>query len=198
MSLVKGGVLADAVKYFQQLPVVAEKSASLAINQVVERSGLAMMRSNIESQVAFPNSYLKTDGRFGVTRKARPDSLEAVITARDRPTSLARFAPGQTPESTRKGGVSVQVKRGKTTRLKKAFMVRLRNGNIGLAVRLKPGESLVNRYSMKPIMLGKNLYLLYGPSVDQVFQTVAEESLPEIGDMVSKEFYRQFARLSRR
>ena len=155
------------------------------------------MRADIESQVAFPNGYLKTDGRLSVTRKARQDSLEAVITARDRPTSLARFAAGQTPESTRKGGVTVQVKRGKNTHMKRAFMVRLKNGNIGLAVRLKQGETLANKSYGKPVMLAKNVYLLYGPSVDQVFQTVAEESLPEIGNMVSKEFYRQFTRLSR-
>lgn len=196
-SLVSGSVLGDVRRYFEELPVIAEKAAVMSINQVVERDGLAMMRSDINSQVNFPTGYLKNDGRLSVTRKAREGSLEAVITARDRPTSLARFAPGQTPASTRKGGVTVEVKRGKTVHMKKAFLVNLKNGNLGLAVRLKPGESLGNKTNGKPVMLAKNVYLLYGPSVDQVFQTVAEESLPELGSMVSKEFLRQFTRLSR-
>lgn len=196
-SVIGGSVLGDVRKYFEQLPEVAEKAAIMALNQVVERDGLAMMRADITSQIAFPNGYLKMDDRLAVTRKARPGNIEAVITARDRPTSLARFSSGQSPESTRKGGVTVQVKRGKTTHLKKAFLVRLKNGNLGLAVRLKPGETLNNKTYGKPVMLAKHVYLLYGPSVDQVFQTVAEESLPELGDMVSKEFYRQFTRLSR-
>lgn len=196
-SLVRGTVLSDARRYFEELPHIAERAAAMSINQVVERDGLAMMKTDINSQVAFPTGYLNTDGRLEVTRRAREDNLEAVITARDRPTSLARFAPGQTPQSTRKGGVTVQVKRGKTTHMKKAFLVRLKNGNMGLAVRLKPGETLSNKTYGKPVMLGKHVFLLYGPSVDQVFQTVAEESLPEIATMVTKEFYRQFARLSR-
>lgn len=196
-SSIGGNVLADVRKYFDELPSVAEKAAALSINQVVERDGLAMMRSEITSQVAYPSGYLQQDGRLSVTRKAREGSLEAVITGRDRPTSLARFATGQTPASTRKGGVTIEVKRGRTVTMKKAFLVNLKNGNLGLAVRLKPGESLANKTYGKPVMLGKNVYLLYGPSVDQVFQTVAQESLPEIGAMVAKEFYRQFARLSR-
>lgn len=196
-SLVSGSVLGGVRRYFEELPVIAEKAAVMSINQVVERDGLAMMRSDINSQVAFPTGYLKNDGRLSVTRRAREGSLEAVITARDRPTSLARFTSGQTPASTRKGGVTVEVKRGKTVHMKKAFLVNLKNGNLGLAVRLKPGESLANKTNGKPVMLAKNVYLLYGPSVDQVFQTVAEESLPELGTMVSKEFLRQFTRLSR-
>lgn len=196
-SLVSGSVLGDVRRYFEELPVIAEKAAVMSINQVVERDGLAMMRSDINSQVAFPTGYLKNDGRLSVTRRAREGSLEAVITARDRPTSLARFTSGQTPASTRKGGVTVEVKRGKAVHMKKAFLVNLKNGNLGLAVRLKPGESLANKTYGKPVMLAKNVYLLYGPSVDQVFQTVAEESLPELGTMVSKEFLRQFTRLSR-
>ena len=196
-SLVSGSVLGDVRRYFEELPVIAEKAAVMSINQVVERDGLAMMRSDINSQVAFPTGYLKNDGRLSVTRRAREGSLEAVITARDRPTSLARFTSGQTPASTRKGGVTVEVKRCKTVHMKNAFLVNLKNGNLGLAVRLKPGESLANKTNGKPVMLAKNVYLLYGPSVDQVFQTVAEESLPELGTMVSKEFLRQFTRLSR-
>ena len=76
-----------------------------------------------------------------------------------------------------------------------AFLVRLKNNNIGLAVRLKPGEVLQN--SEKAVRLDNNVYLLYGPSVDQVFRSVADDKTPKILSDVTAEFLRQFARLSR-
>lgn len=190
-------VLSEAAQFFRELPDIAERAAAMAINQVVERKSIPDLRSDIESQVAFPSGYLDQESRFGMTKKASSNSLEAVITARDRPTSLARFAPGQTPASTKGKALTVQVKKGRAVTLKKAFLVTLSNGNIGLAVRLKQGESLRNKRDTKAVMLGKNLYLLYGPSVDQVFAAVADSSLPEIATQIETEFYRQVTRMSR-
>lgn len=194
---IKSDLLSEVREYFEKAPELASDSAMMAINSVITRSGLASMKRDIMSQVAFPAGYLDLENRLAVTRKANKQSLEGMITGRDRATSLARFAPGQTPQNTRGKGVTVAVKRGRTKTLKKAFLVSLKNGNVGLAVRLKPGETLKNKTYGKPVMLGKNLYLLYAPSVDQVFRTVAEDSLPMLGDSVAKEFYRNFARLSR-
>ncbi len=191
--LIKGDFLREAREYFEAVPLIAAKAASLAMNQVSERDGLAHMRRDMETQVNFPKGYLDTDDRLAVRRPSTPNNLEVVISARDRPTSLARFVAGQTPESTRRGGVTVSVKKGSSKRLKKAFLVRLRNGNIGLATRDK---SLVDR-AYKPVMLDRGVYLLYGPSVDQVFKAVAEDSLPWLGGRISNEFFRQFARLTR-
>ena len=192
---IHGDFLKDAQQFFEQLPEVATHAAMMAINQVAERKVVPAIRRAAESEVAFPRGYLDSPDRLEVSRKATRGSLEAVVTGRDRPTSLARFAPGHTPENTRKGGVTVQVKRGRTQHLKKAFLVRLNNGNIGLAVRLKQGETLRNKRE-KAVKLGLGVYLLYGPSVDQVMKSVVEDSIPEIGDMLSNEFYRQFARLT--
>lgn len=189
--------LAEAREFFEKMPEQAEQAAMLAINQTVERKAVPMLRNDIESQVAFPRGYLDQEDRLGVTRKATRGSLEAVITARDRPTSLARYAPGQTPESTRGKGVVVQVKRGRARVMKKAFLVRLANGNIGLAIRLKQGESIANKREMRAVQFDRGVYLLYGPSVDQLMKTVAAEALPQIGDALGKEFLRQFARLTR-
>lgn len=190
--LMRGEFLQEARRFFEQLPDIAEQAAMMSLNQVSERQVVPMIRRDIESQVAFPMGYLDSPDRLGLTRRATRGSLEAVITARDRPTSLARFAPGQTPENTRRGGVTVQVKKGRTKHLGKAFMVRLKNGNIGLATR---DASLISR-AHKPMMLGRGVYLLYGPSVDQVFQGVADDSMPMIGKHLANEFYRQFARLT--
>ena len=187
-------VLDDLVKFFDDLPDVAEQAAVLAINQVTEREGMTAIRNEMRSQVDFPKGYLES-GRLKVRRKAYKGNLEAIIRGRDRATSLARFARGQTPENTRGRGVRVQVKPGQTKTLKRAFLVRLRNGNIGLAVRLKDGELPINTHS--EVMLADNVWLLYGPSVDQVLSGVADDVAPGILRSLSKQFLRQFARLTR-
>jgi hypothetical protein len=99
--------------------------------------------------------------------------------------------------NTRGKGVRVQVKPGQAKLLPKAFLVNLNNGNLGLAVRLKEGQSLRNKNDGRMVKLGKNTYLLYGPSVDQVFGDVADGNSDEISRLVSNQFFRQFARLTR-
>lgn len=181
-------------RYFTELPEQAELAGVLAINQTATRS-LSPIKAQMRSEINFPNGYLE-DGRLAVTRKATAGSLEAVIRGRDRATSLARFAAGQTPANTRKRGVFVEVKKGKRQQMKSAFLVNLKNGNIGLAVRLKPGQSLRN--SEKAVRLANNVFLLYGPSVDQVFSGVVEQQIPTIDANLRKEWFRQFTRLSSR
>lgn len=186
----------DAQNFFKQLPQVAERAAQLAINQVADRSGLKMIRTAILSEIAFPRDYLTGD-RLSVTQHATPSNLEAVITARKRPTSLARFASGQALGSRARIGVKVSVKAGTTTTLKKAWLVRLNNGNLGLAVRLKPGQSLINKKGdHKSWLVPGKVALLYGPSVDQVFREVSEMSASPISRLVTEEFLRQFTRLA--
>jgi hypothetical protein len=46
------------------------------------------------------------------------------------------------------------------------------------------------------VHLAPNVFLLYAPSVDQVFRSVAETETPAVLDMMGNEFFRQFARLS--
>lgn len=189
-------ILADAFgdvrAYFEKLPEIAEMAGALAINQVAARDGLVTIRTEMRKQINFPRGYLES--RMRVVQRATPKNLQAVIRARDRATSLARFAQGQNPNNTRGRRVSIEVKRGKSKLLKKGFLVNLKNGNIGLAVRLKPGEQLSE--STAATKLGANLYLLYGPSVDQVFRGVANQTTPEILEQLSNQFLRQFARLS--
>lgn len=194
MTVSISSALGDVRRYFEELPEIATRAATLAVNQVAARDGLSLAKREMRAQIDFPNGYLE-QGRLGVTRKATTVSIEAVITGRDRPTSLARFAAGQTPENTRGRGVRVRVKKGRTKLLRGAFMVRLKNGNLGVAVRLKPGERLENSQAAK--RLSDNVYLLYGPSVEQVFAGVADDALPDINRMLSNQFLRQFARLSR-
>lgn len=186
--------------YLEAAPENTRKAASMAMNDVIGGTGLARYRRAISDQVNFPMGYLNDD-RFGVDQKASPNRLVASLVARQRPTSLARFATSGSVGS--KGGVSVQVKRGGgSTLMKGAFLVRLRagtaleGGNLGLAVRLKPGQQLDKRDTSRMVHLEANVVLLYGPSIDQVLNnSVAETETPEVLDATATEFYRQFARL---
>lgn len=187
----------DAIEYFQRFPKVAEQAAQLSINTVANRSGMKLIRSSILDEIAFPRDYLTTGDRLKVTKNATPGNLEAVITARERPTSLARFAGGQSLGSRAKIGVKVTVKKGGGTLLKQSWLVRLKNGNIGLAVRLKPGESFENKTGdVRVWLVPDKVALLYGPSVDQVFRQVSRDKAVPIGNMVTQEFLRQFNRIA--
>lgn len=193
-AFIRGSFLKEAREFFEALPEIAEEAAIMAVNQVTERKALPAIRRDMEAQVNFPRGYLDSPDRLQFRQRARRGNIEAVITGRDRPTSLARFAPGQTPGNTRGKGVTVMVKRGATATMKKAFIVNLKSGNRGLATR-DPG--LIKR-AYKPVALGRGVYLLYGPSVDQVMKAVADDNLPMIADELSREFFRQFTRLSGR
>jgi hypothetical protein len=186
--------LTDVVRYFEELPGIAEQAAVLAVNQVAERDGMSAIRTEMRKEINFPKGYLEGD-RLRVRKKASRGNIEAIIRGRDRATSLARFAQGQNPGNTRGRGVRGTVKPGQTRTLKSAFMVQLKNGNVGLAVRLKAGQRLENSHAA--VRLAENVYLLYGPSVDQVFRGVADNLTPDIANKVTNQFLRQFARLSR-
>ncbi|WP_242137021.1 hypothetical protein [Sphingomonas sp. TREG-RG-20F-R18-01] len=165
-----------------------------ALNKGADRARTAGAR-RIEAQVGFPAGYLNpSQGRLVVRGKATRDDLEATISARVRPTSLARFAVGGTVGG--RTGVEVAVEPGLAKLMKRAFLIRLKAGNadletknnLGLAIRLKPGERVMNKRVMKQIK--GNLYVLYGPSVSQVFQTVREDISPDIADFIGEEVIR--------
>ena len=165
------------------------------------RDTRAIAARKIGEQLAIPRRQLGPGaGRLTVTRRATPGSLRAVITARSRPTSLARFVRNPT---TRRGAIlSVQVKPGRTRQLRRAFLIRLRRGtsltetqfNLGLAIRLRPGERISNK--IQQIQISRGLYLLYGPSIQQVFldnelQGVAADIAGPTAVRLEAEFLRQ-------
>ena len=196
--------LSDAAVYFERMPDVSRRSARLAINTVLARSGMKLVTDEMYSQVNFPKGYLNGD-RLRVSKRATETNLEGSIIGRKRATSLARFAEtraiGRQP-----GTLKVTVRNGRSTYLRNAWLVRLRKGksltedqfNVGLAVRVKPGDTLGNKKSAHQAWLNpqKTVALLYGPSVDQVFRDVAEDKGSDILNLVSREFFRQFDRLS--
>ena len=163
----------DLSDYFARAPEAARKAARLALNQVADRTGLKKSRALMREQVAFPAGYLEDPTRFRITKYAQETDLQAIVAGRTEPTSLARFAKfGAT-----KSGAIVTVHPGRPQKMKRAFMVNLKNGNKGLAMRLKPGEELTNR-KLPAKRFGPGVVLLYGPSVDQVFRIPVRADSP--------------------
>lgn len=169
-----------------------------SINKTADRAR-TLASQDIREQVAFPASYLAPSAKrlFVSTKATKASPFEAVISGRDRPTSLARFT-NQKPlgggQRHRGGQVAVTVKPGVRRYIKRAFLITLNNSNVGLAVRTDGGPPN-NAYAPKEI--GKNLWLLYGPSVDQVLSAASngggiyEEIVPATLDFLNDEFNRQ-------
>lgn len=186
----------DAITSLDEIPAKVRRAARAAVNKATDRARTASARE-IRQQINFPARYLDpSEGRLFVSQKATNNNLEAKITGRLRPTSLARFARGN-PQPGDGAGVAVQVSAGGATRnLPRAFVIRLRAGsaaldtksNLGLAIRTKNGEPPRGAY--KPTKLGQNLWLLYGPSVAQVFKSVRSDVAPDTADFLEKEFLR--------
>lgn len=178
------------------LPEDVKRAAVRAVNYATRRArtrGADLMRK----EVNFPARYLSgSDGRLSIGKPATEQNMESRITGRFAPTSLARFAVGSKVPN--KAGVRVEVAPGFAKLMKRAFLIRLPQGktldvaggvfNLGLAIRLKAGETIENKH--KIVQMNNGLTLLYGPSVDQVFSTVSVDMLPEVEGWLNQEFAR--------
>jgi hypothetical protein len=189
--------IADYEFFLKSFPERTKKALALSINDTMRDVVLPLAREQIEHEVMFPTGYVNDD-RLKVTQFATPTRLEGRVAGRGRATSLYRFSDAPPPGISMKGrpAVQVTVHPGRPKKMGRAFAVRLNSANIGLAIRLRPGEKLQNIREYTPVQIFKNVYLLYGPSVDQVFQGVAVDIEPKVMVELEKEFYRQFERLS--
>jgi len=185
---------------------VADQAADLAVRET-GRFAYRESSKEIRDQANFTASYIGSEGNGGnrlkIQRGTRGGRTFIRISGRDRPTSLARFVQG----SPAKGKpVRVQVKPGQQRTFKRAFLVKLRRGksitedsfNVGLAIRLPEGATLSQKRRLGVDGLPEifpNVFLLYGPSVAQVFNTVSRDVRAHVGAKLEAEFVRQFNRL---
>ena len=202
--------IVDLASVIARFPAAVKAAARPAVNDAA-RYAVRIGTDRITREVNFPKGYLQEPGRFAVSVFAQGDDLRAVVTARGRSTSLRRFAVGSpTPESTRgfpgqkRGsgpGVTVEVKPGQRKLLPGAFILRLKRGaasisddsfNLGLAIRLRPGEVLPKKYKYTAVQLTGGIYILYGPSVAQAFDTVKLDIAGEVASELTRQFRRQF------
>lgn len=204
--------LADFDRLLKRLGAGTIVAARQSINEAT-RYGRTLGSAEIRKQVRLKKSYVEgrsgnNAARLAVTKQARDTDLEGVITARDRPTSLARFRVGQflpRTRGSRRRAVRVQVKAsGGVQTMPNAFYIRLRRGsaavtddnfNEGIAVRLKPGERIPNKRLMSS--MGGGLYVLYGPSVGQVYRSVAPRSADAVADQLANRFVHNMQRFFR-
>lgn len=207
--------LEEALAYFERLPSIAEEAAVLAVNAGA-RFGHTAGSRGIREQVALPARYLGSaaqggNDRLRIAKFAKAGNAEAIIRGRERPTSLTRFVTGSKALGRRTKGRPVQVKvstKGGTVAMPGAWLMRLKSGkvlddetsNLGLALRLKPGQRINKREFPAGVSSEKGkasgLMMLYGPSVAQVFRDVARDIEGPVSTKVESEFVRQFERLS--
>lgn len=196
----------DALSLVPEVTPKVRKALMYALNKTADKGRTSADR-RIRDQVNFPASYLRPSSkRLFVRKRASETSPEAIIEGRGRPTSLARFTK-QKPTSGGKGWnarnrrrtIKVNVSKGGPAReIKGAWLVNLKSGNTGLAVRTDGSKP---KGAYKPSKLSDNVWLLYGPSVDQVLSAatdgdgVVTEMTPETLDFLETEFNRQLTRL---
>lgn len=198
------GVFVEGLESLTDIPELDNQVRKLKAAQALNRTaqhGRTKISEDIHDQVNYPAGYLKPNtGRLTVAQMATKGNLEARIRARGAPTSLARFTVGN-PKAGARGGVHVMVSPGKARFMKRAFVMKLRSGNsdietkanLGLAMRLRPGETLQNKRYFRRVE--SNLYLLYGPSVNQIFRAndgggVATDRAQYLSEYLEGEFAR--------
>lgn len=179
-------------------PEKVAQAARRAINKIADRTRTRADRA-VREQIAFPAQYLGPAAkRLWVETKASRVSLEAVIRGQGRPTSLATFSKSKVlPAGQRHkdGKVDVMVEPGRTKYIRRAFIIKLKNDNRGLAVRTSGGPP-VGAY--KPRAITDRLWLLYGPSVNQALISARQSGIyedlgPETLDALEAEFFRLIA-----
>lgn len=171
-----------------EVPKKTLMNAQRAINATAKHA-LSSARKDLYKRFSFPRGYLERKDRMWVSRYAKADNLEAAVTGRGDPTSLARFIVGgarlPSQGAPRTKGVAVEVLNGQQKNMPGAFVMKLRNANLGLAVRTSKAPS---PWAKK---LSENLWLLYGISVDQAFRHGRER----IADGEEAYLEREFLRL---
>lgn len=182
-----------ALREIEEIPANISRWASMAVNRSAQKTRTQSAR-DIREQIAFPASYLAPrNERLAITKRASPADPESIITGAQRPTSLEAFVRGVKYHGRKNLPITVQP--GKPLKLgDRAFLMNLRRGtaaigNIGVAIRLAPGERISNKLAMVPVG-NSGLYLLYGPSVDQVFREVSRLIAPDAERWMIDEFQR--------
>jgi hypothetical protein len=184
-------------RYIGEMPQRVERNAARALNKGAD-STRTLADKRIRADLNLTARYLSpSEGRLVVSKRASSGHLQAEIFARGEAISLARFVTSGAVG--KKGGVTVEVKRGNRVTLQRAFLMRLRVGtsltadtfNLGLAIRLRPGETIANK-THKVKVMKNGIALLYGPSVEQAFRReITQNRLDDTAaDLAQVEFER--------
>lgn len=191
MLTVTGKGIEDLDRYVARLGDGANRAAVMAVNDTADWARVRIKRQ-MQSEVNLGETAFGK-GKFGITRRANPADLQAIVSASRQPYSLSRFKT-DTPEFGPKAGpVKVRIKAGgSTVTLKRAFYLRAPNGAVGIAVRSK--QPLDNSRGARRVK-GTDIYVLFGPSPDQLMRRLAPDSVPAVENYLNREFSRQIVRV---
>lgn len=165
-----------------------------AVNQAAQY-GFQLTEKTITDEVRFPAGYLSSNKRLTLRPSYNPGDA-AIIGARKHATSLAQFVKGS-PGYGQRGGLAVQVlRRGGSSKLDKAFLMKTKAGkrglgNVGVMMRVAAYDKMNARRLAKgidPLREHRRGYMestgafstkyewnglkpLYSVSVDQAFST---------------------------
>lgn len=164
----------------------ANKAASMTLNDTA-RWARTRLKAQMQADIRLTESAF-TGKRLYVAEFANPGHLQATVRGDKQGYSLSRFSVDKPVRLARapflqikRGGPSVQVKRG--------FFLPAPNGALGLAVRTN--GPLTKGKGRK---ISKNLYILFGPSPDQMMKRLVPELVPSVLRYADTEFTRQIKR----
>ncbi len=181
--------LSGMARYVKQFPAEVAQAQRLAVADTL-RWGRAQFSADIRAQLNLPLGAL-SGKRFEITQYPTAQRPEGVLSAQFAPLNLARFATTK-PRLGLKPKIRVKAG-GNSLQLDNSFFIPGPSGGFGLAVRTKTAM----RNSRAARRIANNLYILFGPSVDQAFRVSLPKLKPRVADRLEAETLRQIARLTR-
>jgi hypothetical protein len=165
----------------------ANRAASMTLNDTA-RLARARLKAQMQVEIRLTESAF-TGKRLYVAEYANPTRLQATVRGDKQGYSLSRFSVDKPVRLARSPLLQIKLG-GESVRVDRGFFLPAPNGALGLAVRTK--GPLTKGKGRK---VGKNLYILFGPSPDQMMKRLAPALVPSIQQHVRAEFNRQIARL---
>ncbi|WP_080433550.1 phage tail protein [Burkholderia ubonensis] len=147
------GVTASLTRYFGE----QQKAVVRALNKTAMQARTAAAQEVRSAGYNIKSSAIKSSF---MVQKASRGNLVAVLKSTGRPVALINYSARQG-----KGGVSVQVKAGRTA-LRHAFIATMRNGHKGVFERTGKTHKKVMRNG-KVVRTGLPIKELFGPSIPQ-------------------------------
>lgn len=184
-------------KYLEKYPAVAKQAALLAVSDTAQWARTYVKRT-ASLAVRLPPEVM-SGGKFTV--KVDRKAMSATVSASKNVMGLSRFVTSE-----RKAGAkypSTKIKIGGGVKQwghpgvkggDYAFLIPTPNGADGVALALRTKTPPRNTRAARKI--GRDLYLLYGPSLDQIFGRYMPTLVPRVETYLQAEFARQFRRLN--
>lgn len=185
--------------FVARTPEVAAEAAKLAVGDAAEW-GRNLSKREMVSTVNLPADAL-AGRRFRISQRPTTQNPEAVISADNNPLGLSRFVVSQKDKGSAHPKVRILVG-GATksfsdpgTKGSYSFLIPTPGGANGVGLALRTKGPLRNSQAARKI--GRDLYLLSGPSVNQMFGQLMPTIVPRVEAKLQTEFARQYERLIR-